>query len=104
MKLLESNFEDCKLILNTIEDKVENCRFLNSEIVAIIPVEIIRSIIIQKPEDIVEYEYVGEKPHAVLQDCFFENCILPKGEYANNFFKKTTILGNKTFGESGGIK
>jgi hypothetical protein len=99
MKLVDSNFEDCKIVLNAAEDRIENCRFMNSEIVARVPVEIIRSIIIQKPEDSVEYEVVGKNPHAVLQDCFFENCVLPKGEYTNNYFHKATILGNKVLSE-----
>jgi len=89
MKLECASLKDGTVIIDSTHDKLIKCRLDNCKIISHVPLTIDRCYIEDHIGGIKQTESVDkDTPHAIIEDCFFNLCKMPKGDYRHYYIRE----------------
>jgi len=84
-KIELASLEGGMIIINNTEDKLIRCRVDKCKIISEVPLTV-DYCHIDPLEDIEQTERIDKAtPHAIIEDCHFNLCYMPKADYGNNY-------------------
>jgi len=81
----EASLEGGTISIDRVTDKLLRCMVKNCKIILSVPLTVDYCHIITN-EPLQQTEKIDkETPHAIIKDCYFDQCVLPKADYGNNY-------------------